>query len=78
MPSDTELRIAKILNDAVLDRDTKVAKLRQLETDALARQRASTEGMEPSQPRDGDDLRKIEQALLSLGEVAVDQGPASL
>ena len=78
MPSDTELRIEKILKDDALDRDAKIAKLRQLETDALARQRASTEGMEPSHPRDGDDLRKIEQALLSLGEDAVDQGPASL
>lgn len=78
MPTGMENRIDKIIGDAGLDRAGKVAKLRQLEADALARQRASTEGMEPSHPRDGEDLKLIERALLSLGERAVDQGPASL
>ena len=78
MPSDTEVRIDRILNDDALDRDAKIAKLRQVETDVLARQRASTEGMEPHHPRDGDDLKKVETALRALGVDAVDQGPASL
>ena len=55
-----------------------VAKLRQWEGDALARQRASSEGMAPAAARDGVDLKAIEIALRSLGEDAVDQGPASI
>jgi hypothetical protein len=71
-------RVEDVLCDARLDQKAKVAKLRQLEADALARQRASTEGMEPHRPNDGEDLKTIERALLSLGEKPIDQGPASL
>lgn len=71
-------QIDRLLGDDNLDAAAKIAKLRQWETDALARQRASTEGMEVSGARDGDDLKAIEAALMSLGEAAVDQGPASL
>lgn len=71
-------QINRLLSDESLDAAAKIAKLRQWETDALARQRASTEGMESSGDRDGDDLKAIEAALMSLGEDAVDQGPASL
>lgn len=82
MPSEIASRIAQLLADAGLDRAAKVAKLRQWEADALARQRAGTEGMTPASPRasaqEGDDLKQIEIALRSLGEDAVDQGPASL
>lgn len=77
MPTDMQRRVDKIVNDAALDRAAKIAKLRQLEADALARQRTSTEGMEPHHPRDGDDLKSIETGLRALGEDAVDQGPAS-
>jgi hypothetical protein len=78
MPTDVKARVESILCDDKLDRDAKVSKLRQLETDALARQRAGTEGMAPSASRDGEDLKIVERALMSLGETAVDQGPASL
>ncbi len=78
MPREMESRISSIVDDASLDCTAKVSKLRQLEADVLARQRASTEGMEPSHPHDGEDLKLVERALLSLGENAVDQGPASL
>lgn len=71
-------QINRLLSDESLDAAAKIAKLRQWETDVLARQRASTEGMEPSGDHDGDDLKAIEAALMSLGESAVDQGPASL
>ena len=78
MPGDMKDRVESILCDGALDRATKIAKLRQLETDALARQRAGTEGMAASTSRDGEDLKTVERALLTLGETAIDQGPASL
>jgi hypothetical protein len=78
MLEGVKARVEAVLCDARLDQTAKVAKLRQLEEDALARQRASTEGMEPRHPKDGEDLKTIERALLSLGEKPIDQGPASL
>ncbi len=77
MPSELANQIARLLADGSLDDAAKVAKLRQWEADALARQRAGTEGMAPTS-RDGADLKAIETALRSLGEDAVDQGPASI
>ena len=70
--------IDRVVADPNLSKDKKVAKLRQLEADALAKQRGGTEGLEPNRPDDGEELRAIERALMSLGETAVDQGPASL
>ncbi|HEX5005973.1 MAG TPA: hypothetical protein VFV70_02605 [Hyphomonadaceae bacterium] len=78
MPESIKARVEAILCDARLDTKTKAAQLRQFELDALARQRASTEGMAPPRPNDGEDLKVIERALLSLGEKPTDQGPASL
>ncbi|RYD93509.1 MAG: hypothetical protein EON91_13980 [Brevundimonas sp.] len=78
MQSDVKSCVEGILGDDKLDRDTKVRKLRQVETDVLARQRAATEGMTGAPARDGEDLKVVERALMSLGETAVDQGPASL
>ena len=78
MPSELATRIEKLLADASLDRAAKIAKLRQWEADALARQRASTEGMTSSASKDGADIKAIEIALRSLGEDAIDQGPASI
>jgi hypothetical protein len=78
MPSDLASQIDKLLADGAIDQTAKVAKLRQWEADALARQRASSEGMAPAASRDGADLKAIETALRSLGEDAVDQGPASI
>ena len=78
MPSDVTQRVEAILRDGSLGKAVKVAKLRQLEADALAKQRSSTEGMRPNRPDDGDELRIVERALISLGETAIDQGPATL
>jgi len=78
MPESIRARVEAVLCDPQLDQKAKTAKLRQFEQDALARQRASTEGMEPHRPNDGEDLKTIERALLSLGEKPIDQGPASL
>lgn len=78
MPSELASQIDKLLADGAIDHAVKVAKLRQWEADALARQRASSEGMAPAASRDGSDLKAIETALCSLGEDAVDQGPASI
>ena len=78
MSSELASQIDKLLADGAIDHAGKVAKLRQWEVDALARQRASSEGMAPAAARDGVDLKAIEIALRSLGEDAVDQGPASI
>ena len=78
MPEGIKARVEAVLCDDRLDTKAKVAKLRQFEQDALARQRASTEGMEPRRPNDGEDLKIVERALLSLGEKPSDQGAASL
>jgi hypothetical protein len=77
MPSELASRIEALLADGSLDRAGKIARLRQWEADALARQRAGPEGMAPS-PREGVDLKAIETALRALGENAIDQGPASI
>lgn len=78
MPSELAGRIGKLLADTALDRADKIAKLRQWEADALARQRAGTEGMAAAGSREGEDLKQIETALRSLGEDSIDQGPASI
>jgi hypothetical protein len=78
MPEGIKTRVEAVLCDPKLDTKAKATILRQFEQDALARQRASTEGMEPHRPNDGEDLKVIERALLALGEKPVDQGPASL
>jgi|JI10StandDraft_1071094.scaffolds.fasta_scaffold30662_7 hypothetical protein len=78
MGSEVERRVESLLHDEALDRAAKVSKLRQMEADAMARQRASTEGMSPAASRDAEDLKAVEKALLELGETAIDTGPASL
>lgn len=70
--------IDEVLSSRTLSSGQKVARLRQFEADALAKQRGGTEGLQPNRPDDGEELRAIERALMSLGETAVDQGPASL
>ena len=78
MSNDLTARIHALLSDGALDKAAKIAKLRQWEADALARQRAASEGMHAPASRDGVDLKAIETALRTLGEDAVDQGPASI
>lgn len=78
MPSDVQQRVESLLHDDALDRDAKIKKLRQMEADAKARQRATTEGMTSPTSRDAEDLKIVEKALIALGEAAADTGPASL
>ncbi|MEQ1779961.1 MAG: hypothetical protein ABMA14_01275 [Hyphomonadaceae bacterium] len=78
MTSETVKKIGAILEDARLNTKAKVAKLRQLEADAVAKERASTEGMTPADNKEIGDLKAIEKALTTLGEAAIDTGPASL
>lgn len=82
MPSDVKGRVDAIVHDTTIDRAAKIKKLRQMEADAMARERATTEGMTAPTgtptSRDGEDLKAIEQALSELGEAAADTGPASL
>lgn len=73
-----ETQIASILQDRNTDKPEKVARLRQLEADARARERGATEGLAPVRGNDGEDLKAIEQALLQLGEPALDPGAATL
>jgi len=78
MADNIKARIEKLITDSTLDKAAKIARLRQWEADAMARERASTEGMTSPVAEGGDDLKAIEIALGSLGEVASDTGPASI
>lgn len=78
MPSDVKGRVDAILHDTTIDDAAKIKKLRQMEADAMARERASTEGMTAPSSPDGEELKAIEKALTKLGEAAADTGPASL
>ncbi len=78
MTTETVKRIGTILNDDRLNRKAKIEKLRQLEADTMAKERASTEGMPPPDQEEGEDIKAVEKALKELGESAADTGPASL
>ncbi len=78
MADDIKARIEKLLADSTLDKAAKIKKLRQWEADAMARERASTEGMTSPVADSGEELKAIETALTSLGEGASDKGPASI
>lgn len=78
MSPETVKRIEAILGDGGLGKEAKIEKLRELEADAMAKHRASSEGMTPPSSHDDDDLKAIEKALTKLGEDAVDTGAASL
>ncbi|RYD96819.1 MAG: hypothetical protein EOP61_17470 [Sphingomonadales bacterium] len=78
MPTDVKGRVDAIVHDTTIDRAAKIKKLRQMETDAMARDRATSEGMTAPASRDGDDLKAIEKALTALGEDAADTGAASI
>jgi len=70
--------IVTILKDAQLPDDEKVTILRQLEADALSKERSSTEGMTATDSDEGEDLKTIENALRRLGHQPVEGGAASL
>lgn len=71
-------RIENLPADSTLDNAVKIAKLRQWEADAMARERASSEGMTPPGGHEGVELKAIEVALSALGEDAIDTGAASI
>jgi hypothetical protein len=71
-------RIVSLLKDDQLDSGEKIAVLRQLEMDSLAKERGATEGFAPVDGDDGEDLKAIEQALRKLGAEPVEAGAASL
>jgi len=78
MADDIKARIDEVLADSKLSKADKIAKLRQWEADAMARERASSEGMTPPGGHEGVELKAIENALTALGEDAVDTGAASI
>jgi hypothetical protein len=78
MADDIEARIDEALADSKLNKAAKIAKLRQWEADAMARERASSEGMTPPGGHEGVELKAIEVALSALGEDAIDTGAASI
>lgn len=71
-------QIVSLLADDQLDDGEKIAALRQLEMDSLAKERSATEGFVPVDGDDGEDLKAIEQALRKLGAEPVTGGAASL
>lgn len=71
-------RIVTILKDDTLPHEEKVIILRQWEADSLSKERSATEGMDPVNGDDGEDLHAIEIALRKLGQEPVTGGAASL
>ena len=76
--SHIKRRIVTILTDNNLDATEKVEVLRQLEADALSKERSATEGMTAVDGDDGEDLKAIEQALRKIGAQPVEAGASSL
>lgn len=71
-------RVATLLQDTQVEHDEKIRILRQLEADALSKERSATEGFTPVDGDDGEDLKAIEKALMSLGENKTERGAATL
>ncbi len=71
-------RIVTILADDNLPNEEKIIILRQWEADSLSKERSATEGMDPVDGDDGEDLHAIEIALRKLGQEPVVGGAASL
>lgn len=73
-----EMKVQGILQDDLLDRDTKIAELRAIESEARGLQRAASES--PMNAEDGwdSDLREVRLALDRLGAVEPPKGAASL
>lgn len=79
MPSAMKRRVVTLLNDELIPTEEKIEVLRQLEADALSRERSATEGMAPVDgEEDAEDLHAIEMALRKLGQEPVEGGAATL
>jgi hypothetical protein len=75
---DLRERLAAICSDPELSDADKISALRQMEADARAKQRATNESMPSPRPEDGEELKVIENALLSMGVETTDPGAATL
>jgi hypothetical protein len=76
--SNVKQRIDALLGDRNIDPSEKIHVLRQLEADALSKERSATEGLTPVDGDDGEDLNAIENALMALGTTPSDRGAATL
>ena len=73
-----EMMVQEIVDDAALSTDKKVEKLREIESDARALQRASSESAMNADDGWEADLRLVRKALDKLGAVEPRKGAASL
>jgi predicted dinucleotide-binding enzyme len=71
-------KIVTILKDDQLADDEKITILRQMEADALSKERSATEGMLPVEGDDGEELKTIENALRKLGQEPIEAGAATM
>ena len=73
-----EMKVQEILDDGTLSTESKIEKLREIETEARGLQRAASEG--PMNPNDGwdNELREVRKALDSLGAEEAEKGAATL
>jgi hypothetical protein len=73
-----EMMVQEIVDDAALSTEQKVKKLREIESDARALQRASSESAMNAEDGWEADLRLVRKALDKLGAVEPRKGAASL
>lgn len=78
MVTFNEMKVQEIMQDDTLDRDSKIARLREIETEARALQRMASES--PMNAEDGwdADLREVRLALEKLGADDQRKGAATL
>lgn len=78
MVTFNEMKVQEIMQDDTLDRDGKIARLREIETEARALQRMASES--PMNAEDGwdADLREVRLALEKLGADDQRKGAATL
>lgn len=73
-----EMRIQEIVENRTLDTDDKIRKLREIESEARALQRAASESAMNADDGWETDLRAVRKALASLGADEPCKGAASL
>jgi hypothetical protein len=78
MVADKEVMVQEIVDDAALSTEQKVKKLREIESDARALQRAASESAMNADDGWDADLRLVRKALDKLGAVEPPKGAASL
>jgi hypothetical protein len=78
MATFKKMMIQEIVKDALLSTEEKVSRLREIESDARALQRASSESAMNAEDGWEADLRTVRKALDKLGAVEPPKGAASL